>query len=214
MSPEWDWLRDAPAHEVALGAALVGPSCAGSHLDRLLRAAPLRCPGCGGKGAWVSWAEADPSHGIQQTPEQRGRAVRDALDPGATTTGTDVGTAPLTAVGDDVWLCRSCGYWTREPLATMVQETADDLSVLPGHGGVGARDADGRLLAYVEGRLSLLDEEAREDYLDALTGGVACDYEETILAAMGAGADLAPGASQRRCRNAEDPEAASRPTDP
>jgi hypothetical protein len=183
VSFEWAWLKGAREREVGLAARLLGPSCAGAHLDRLMREAPLRCPGCGGKGAWTSWGGVDPSKGIQQTTEQRARPVKDTLEAGQSMTGTDVGDRPMVAAGDDVWQCASCDRWNRDPLALMTSERADDLSVLPGHGSPGGRDmgADGRLLAYVDGRLSLLDEEACADYLDTLTGGIACDYEGAMI---------------------------------
>jgi hypothetical protein len=147
-----------------------------------------------------------PKKGIQQSAEQRARFVRESLEAGQTLTGTDSGDRPLVAQGDDVWLCAACGSWTREPLALMTQERADDLSVLPGHTtphGAG-RDGDGRLAAYVDGRLALLDEEAASDYLEAITGGIACSYEEAILEED----------NLRRCRDAEEPEAPHRSPHP
>ena len=197
-SDEWAWLSNARPNELALAARLLGPSCAGAHLDRLMREAPLRCPGCGGRGVWVGWGAVSPTKGIQQSAAQRGRAVLDVLEIGQTPLGTDTGDRPLVAQGDDVWLCAACGRWTREPLALMTQERADDLSVFPGHGAPGAgTTGDGRLVAYVDGRLALLDEEAASDYLEAITGGIACDYEEAILEAD----------NLRRCRDVEEPEA-------
>jgi len=149
-----------------------------------MREAPLRCPGCGGRGVWAGWGEVNPSKGIQQTAGQRGRAVLDVLEVGQTPMGTDTGDRPLVVAGDDVWLCAVCGCWTREPMALMTQDRVDDLSVLPGHGApMAGATSDGRLVAYVDGRLALLDEEAAADYLDALTGGIACDYEEAMIEA-------------------------------
>ncbi len=221
ISFEWAWLKGAREREVGLAARLLGPSCAGSHLDRLMREAPLRCPGCGGKGVWTSWGCVDPHKGIQQTADQRARPVKDTLEAGQSMTGTDVGDRPLVAAGDDVWLCASCGHWTREPLALMTSERADDLSVLPGHGSPGGRDvgADGRLLAYVDGRLSLLDEEAARDYLDAMTGGIACDYEDAWIEQMdqrrlNEDAAYDEAMYQRRCRDAEESEAEATPSHP
>lgn len=118
----------------------------GGILARVERGAPMRCPACGGPGAWGNRWDGTP----RPDGDRAGRCVGNEVEARERWPLYD---APRKARDDQVWWCHRCGGWTWDPEAKAreVRIADERLTVLlHAHGAASARDGEEELMRYVE----------------------------------------------------------------
>jgi len=118
----------------------------GGILSRVERGAPMRCPACGGPGAWGNRWDGTP----QPDGERAGRCVENEAEARERWPLYD---APRKARDDQVWWCARCGGWTWDPEAKAreVRIAEERLTVLlHAHGATSRSAGEEELMRYVE----------------------------------------------------------------